>query len=101
MGVTEADLFVGLGSMVWMFAMYAATEADTNINPRDHMIKYSTLLIAKPKPFKFNLEIRAKKKADCIARRWIEPKMNGEFAESRVYWKNGNKGDQQHGWGKV
>lgn len=26
MGVTEADLFVGLGSMAWMFAMHADTE---------------------------------------------------------------------------
>jgi hypothetical protein len=57
MGVTEADLFVGLDSMVWMFAMYAATEADTNITPRDRAMEYSTLLIAKPKPFKFDLEI--------------------------------------------
>jgi cytochrome P450 len=26
MGVTEADLFVGLGSMAWMFSMHADTE---------------------------------------------------------------------------
>lgn len=26
MGVTEADLFVGLGNMAWMFAMHAETE---------------------------------------------------------------------------
>jgi hypothetical protein len=57
MGVTEADLFVGFGSMVWMFAMYAATEADTNITPRDRTIEYSMLIIAKPKPFKFDLEV--------------------------------------------
>jgi hypothetical protein len=55
---------------------------------------------AKRKPPKFNLESRAKEKADCTARRWKELKMDGEFAESRVYWKNGNKGDQQHGWGE-
>ena len=27
--------------------------------------------------------------------------MDGEFEDSRVYWKDGNKGDQQHGWGEV
>ena len=62
---------------------------------------FSTLLIAKPKPFKFNLKIRDQEKADRVARQWLELKMDGEFEDSRVYWKNGNKGDQQHGWGEV
>lgn len=67
----------------------------------DPTMEFSTLLIAKPKPFKFNLKIRNQGKADRIARRWMELKMDGEFEDSRVYWKNGNKGDQQHGWGEV
>jgi hypothetical protein len=101
MGVTEADLFVGLGSMVWMFSMCQDTEADTNTTLGDRTMEYSTILIAKPKPSKFNLEIRDKEKADRVTRRWIEQKMGGEFADSRVYWKDGNKGDQQYVWGEV
>jgi hypothetical protein len=67
----------------------------------DPTMDFSTLLIAKPNPFKFNLRIRDQDKADRIARRWMELKMDGEFEDSRVYWKDGNRGDQQHGWGEV
>lgn len=76
-------------------------KADTNTVTSDPTMEFSTLLIAKPKPFKFNLKIRNQEKADRIARRWMELKMDGEFEDARVYWKNGNKGDQQHGWGEV
>lgn len=78
-----------------------SAKADTTKTANDPTMNFSTLLIAKPKPFKFNLKIRNQEKADRIARRWMELKMDGEFEDSRVYWKNGNKGDQQHGWGEV
>lgn len=78
-----------------------SSKADTNTGTSDPTMDFSTLLIAKPKPFKFNLKIRDQQKADRVARRWMELKMDGEFEDSRVYWKNGNKGDQQHGWGEV
>lgn len=78
-----------------------SAKADTTKTANDPTMNFSTLLIAKPKPFKFNLNIRNQEKADRIARRWMELKMDGEFEDSRVYWKNGNKGDQQHGWGEV
>jgi hypothetical protein len=78
-----------------------STKADTNTVTNDPTMEFSTLLIAKPKPFKFNLKIRDQDKADRVARRWMELKMDGEFEDSRVYWKDGNKGDQQHGWGDV
>lgn len=75
--------------------------ADANASKNDPTMDFSTLLIAKPKPFKFNLKIRNQDKADRVARKWMELKMDGEFEDSRVYWKNGNKGDEQHGWGEV
>jgi hypothetical protein len=78
-----------------------SNKADTNKTANDPTMEFSTLLIAKPKPFKFNLKIRDQEKADRIARKWMELKMDGEFEDSRVFWKNGNKGDQQHGWGEV
>jgi hypothetical protein len=78
-----------------------SNKADTNTGINNPTMDFSTLLIAKPKPFKFNLKIRDQGKADRIARKWMELKMDGEFEDSRVYWKDGNKGDQQHGWGEV
>jgi hypothetical protein len=78
-----------------------SNKADTNTGANDPTMEFSTLLIAKPKPFKFNLKIRDQEKADRVARRWMELKMDGEFEDSRVYWKDGNTGDQQHGWGEV
>jgi hypothetical protein len=78
-----------------------AKNADAVNTANDPTMDFSTLLIAKPNPFKFNLRIRDQDKADRIARRWMELKMDGEFEDSRVFWKDGNKGDQQHGWGEV
>jgi hypothetical protein len=78
-----------------------STKAATTNTADDPTMDFSTLLIAKPNPFKFNLRIRDQGKADRIARRWMELKMDGEFGDSRVYWKDGNNGDQQHGWGEV
>lgn len=67
----------------------------------DPTMDYSTLLIAKPKPFKFNLRLRNQEKGDRIARQWMELKMDGEFEDSRVYWEGGNRGNEQFGWGEV
>lgn len=78
-----------------------SAKADSNATPSDPTMDFSTLLIAKPMPFKFNLKIRDQEKADRVARRWMELKMDGEFEDSRVYWKGGNHGDEQHGWGEV
>lgn len=76
-------------------------KADTTKTADDPTMDFSTLLIAKPNPFKFNLRIRDQDKADRVARRWMELKMDGEFEDSRVFWKDGNKGDRQYGWGEV
>lgn len=78
-----------------------SAKADTFPNTIDPTLEFSTLLIAKPRPFKFNLKIRDQDKADRIARRWMELKMDGEFGDSRVYWKGGNHGDEEYGWGEV
>lgn len=82
-----------------MFAKESASEDPSD--KADPTLEYSSLLIAKPLPFKFNLQLRDKKKAEYVAREWLYSKMNGEFAESKCYWEGGNKGNKTYGWGEV
>ena len=67
----------------------------------DPTLEYSSLLIAKPLPFKFNMQIRDRKKAEFVAREWMNLKMEGELVDSRCYWQGGNSGNAEHGWGVV
>lgn len=67
----------------------------------DPTLEYSSLLIAKPLPFKFNLQIRDRKKAEFVAREWLNMMMDGELADSRCYWEGGNAGNAAYGWGEV
>ncbi|KAK0799589.1 hypothetical protein LTR75_009189 [Friedmanniomyces endolithicus] len=69
----------------------------------DPTMNFSTLLIAKPLPFDFKLCIRNKARAELVARKWVELKMQGEFEASRVFWGGGKdtKGDAEFGWGEV
>jgi hypothetical protein len=63
----------------------------------DPTMDFTTLLIAKPRPFKFELSIRNQDRAEQVARRWTEQKMDGEFEDPRVYWKDGVQGDAEFG----
>ncbi|KAK4951307.1 hypothetical protein LTR10_010280 [Elasticomyces elasticus] len=69
----------------------------------DSTMNFSTLLIAKPLPFKFNLSIRNQARAEVVAKKWVELKMQGEFAQERVFWGDGKdtKGNAEFGWGEV
>lgn len=69
----------------------------------DPTMNFSTLLIAKPMPFKFNLSIRSKARAELVASRWLDQKMQGEFEDARVFWGDGksHQGDAEYGWGEV
>jgi len=73
----------------------------TETDKADPTLEYSSLLIAKPLPFKFNMQIRDRQKAEYIAREWMNLKMEGELANSRCYWEGGNKGNATYGWGEV
>jgi cytochrome P450 len=75
--------------------------ADEKASKPDPTLEYSSLLIAKPLPFKFNMKIRDKKKAEYVAREWMFHKMDGEFGDSKCYWEGGNAGNKQYGWGEV
>lgn len=63
----------------------------------DPTMNFSTLLIAKPLPFKFQLCIRNRDRAEYVAQQWITKEMEGKFEESKVYWKNGTSGDAECG----
>ncbi|KAK4508312.1 hypothetical protein PRZ48_002050 [Zasmidium cellare] len=67
----------------------------------DPTMNFSTLLIAKPMPFKFKLSIRNQARAEMVAKQWIDKRLEGEYQDSKVYWKNGVQGDSEHGWGET
>lgn len=83
--------------------MPSVNDAITSEQPskQDPTLEYSSLLIAKPLPFRFNLQIRDRKKAEFVAREWMNLKMEGELKDSRCYWEGGNAGNQAFGWGEV
>ena len=67
----------------------------------DPTMDFSTLLIAKPLPFKFDLSIRNRKRAAKVHRKWLELKMQGEFEEAKCYWGKTHAGNQEFGWGET
>lgn len=83
--------------------MPSVNHAVTKTEPgkADPTLEYSSLLIAKPLPFKFSLQIRDRKKADHVARQWLNLMMDGELSDSKCYWEGGNAGNAMYGWGQV
>ncbi|KAF2158921.1 hypothetical protein M409DRAFT_71399 [Zasmidium cellare ATCC 36951] len=86
----------------WNFAKVDVEEApkpkkQAPLYETDPTYNFSTLLIAKPMPFKFKLTIRNQARAEMVARQWIDRKLEGEYQEAKVYWKNGTQGDAEHG----
>ena len=80
-----------------------AHAAATQTAADDPTMDFSTLLIAKPMPFKFAMRIRSQARAEQVSKKWLDLKMKGEFADSRVFWAGGrdHRGDAQHGWGDI
>lgn len=67
----------------------------------DPTMDFSTLLIAKPMPFSFQLRIRDESRAEKVQKRWLELKLQGKFEEAKVYWGKTTAGDAEVGWGKT
>jgi len=67
----------------------------------DPTLNFSTLLIAKPLPFKFELTVRNDERRELVEALFSEKKAEGEFVESKQYWgeKSGQPGE--FGWVKV
>lgn len=78
-----------------------SVEESLTAGKADPTLEYSSLLIAKPLPFKFNMQIRDRKKAEYVAREWMNLKMDGELTDSKCYWEGGNQGNATYGWGEV
>ena len=114
--LTEADLFVGIGSIAWLFTIngdqreVGAVERDpgkvhndasnkseirivcpptdatgqtgctrSEEQRHDPTMHFSGLLIAKPLPFKFELRIRSRTRAQKVSEAWLEHFLAGEF----------------------
>lgn len=75
----------------------ASTKTSTPNPEQDPTLKYSSLLIAKPLPFKFQLRIRDQARADEVTRLWSEHKAKGDFEDARVFWEGGVHGNAECG----
>lgn len=67
----------------------------------DPTLVYSTLLIAKPLPFKFDLSVRDRSRAEKVMGEFVQKKLEGEFLPSREYWGPNQGAGKELGWGKV
>ena len=63
----------------------------------DPTLIFSTLLIAKPLPFKFWMRPRSQERAAHVLDEFQMENSKGEYVSERVYWEEGGK----LGWGKV
>jgi len=80
--------------------------APKNWYDKNPTMDFSTLLIAKPLPFNFKLNVRRRVRAENVNAEWMKQKLDGEFEEARVFWKDergraSHEGDAQLGWGKI
>jgi hypothetical protein len=67
----------------------------------DPTLDFTTLLIAKPLPFKFELWPRGRKREQTVRELFAESVKNGDYQESRHYGGPNHGKDQTLGWGKV
>jgi len=76
---------------------------DQKHNPEkiDPTLDFTTLLIAKPLPFRFHLSIRDEKRAEKVRNWFNEGVKNGDYKESREFWGENQGMDKPLGWGKV
>jgi hypothetical protein len=64
----------------------------------DPTLCFSTLLIAKPLPFKFELSVRNEKRAEHVESLFQEKVQAGEFISPRKYWGDNSGQPSQFGW---
>lgn len=74
---------------------------DISKKPSDPTLDYSILLIAKPIPFKFNLQPRDPERATKMRNLFSEGVERGEYTASREYWGSNQGRNQPLGWSKV
>lgn len=74
---------------------------DISQKPADPTLDFSILLIAKPIPFKFDLQPRDAQRAVKIRALFQEGVERGEYTASREYWGANQGRDKPLGWSKV
>jgi hypothetical protein len=74
---------------------------DISQKPADPTLDYSILLIAKPIPFKFNLQPRDPERAEQMRSAFREGVERGEYTKARDYWGPNQGRDKPLGWSKV
>jgi len=70
-------------------------------NKLDPTLDFSTLLIAKPQPFKFSLKPRDTVRAERVRALFSEGVEKGEYSDSREYWGENQGKGKPLGWSKV
>ncbi|KAL9089473.1 MAG: hypothetical protein Q9159_002513 [Coniocarpon cinnabarinum] len=96
--VTEADLFCGIGAIAWGFDIRKAVNPQTGLEIPVPEMTYTELLIAKPKPFVFDMQPRSEKRRQRIREMFEEENGRGLYRASRSYWDDKNSA---LGWGTV
>jgi hypothetical protein len=67
----------------------------------DPTLDFSTLLIAKPLPFKFSLTPRDTVRAERVRELFSEGQQKGEYSQSQEYWGEDQGKGKPLGWSKV
>jgi hypothetical protein len=70
-------------------------------NKPDPTLDFSTLLIAKPLPFKFNLKPRDMDRAAKVRDLFNKGVENGDYTNSREFWGEKQGKGKHLGWGKI
>jgi hypothetical protein len=73
-------------------------EEEKKNRKEDPTLIFSTLLIAKPLPFNFELTPRNEKKANHIEQLYQKKRAEGEFVESRNFWGENHGAGKEFGW---
>ena len=87
----------------WVRVTHATKSISNKKRPKtpdtehDPTLNYSSLLIAKPLPFEFELRVRNQARADEVIRLWNEHKAKGDFEDARVFWEGGVHGNAECG----
>lgn len=76
-------------------------KAKKGTNKIDPTLDFTTLLIAKPVPFKFNLKVRDQARAQHVRQLFDEGLNKGEYKDGKVYWGEHHGKNKELGWGKV
>lgn len=72
--IVSHELFLVCGALAWAYNLKKKIGEDgREIEPKD--LEYSSLLIAKPDWFEFDLSVRDEKRKECIVGMWEEAAM--------------------------